>query len=294
MTRFNWQHAVALAVALLMAPALSQAAESYDNCTGYIDAVPAVLTTQGTWCLRHDVATSIASGTAITVATNNVTIDCNDFKLGGLAAGAGTAATGIGAVNRFNTTVRHCNVRGFFYGLSFSGGGHAIEDNRFDGNTYEAMDIEGDGSVIRRNRVFDTGGSTQTTSATGIFAVNSADVMDNVVSGVTASGNGFAIGINVQSNGDGTIEGNHVRELVSDGSGAGGATAGIFSNATGTSGRIALRGNDVVGDSSTGSQGISCTGIVDTTNGRMKDNVISGFASGNVGCSDDGGNVVVP
>jgi hypothetical protein len=240
------------------------------------------------------VATAIASGNAVTVATNNVTIDCNDFKLGGLAAGTATTATGIGAANHFNTTVRHCNIRGFFYGLMFSGGAHTIEDNRFDGNTWTAMDIEGDGSIIRRNRVFDTGGSTQTNAATGIVVLNSADVLDNIVSGVTATGAGFAIGINTQSNPDGTVAGNHVRQLVSDGSGSGGATLGIYNNASGTSGRVTFRGNDVVGDGSTGSQGITCTGIVDTTNGRMKENVMSGFATGNVGCSDDGGNVIVP
>src|SRR4249920_3646904 len=102
MTRMNWQHAVALAILLVVAPAVSHAAESYDNCTGYIDALPAVIASQGTWCMRHDLTTSISSGNAISVLTNNVTIDCNDFKLGGLAAGAGTTAAGIYAPNRQN------------------------------------------------------------------------------------------------------------------------------------------------------------------------------------------------
>ena len=104
--------ALALAtLALSMAPDASHAAQSYDNCTGFIDSVPATITTQGTWCLRKDLSTSIRFGDAITVDANNVTIDCNDFKLGGLSAGPGTKAFGIAGRERQNITVRNCNVR---------------------------------------------------------------------------------------------------------------------------------------------------------------------------------------
>src|SRR5690242_4309124 len=94
----------------LLVPAAAAAAESYDNCSNTISSLPAVIATQGTWCLKGDLSTAITSGTAITINTNNVTIDCNNFKLGGLAAGAGTSTYGIFASNRLNATVRHCNV----------------------------------------------------------------------------------------------------------------------------------------------------------------------------------------
>ena len=77
----------------------ASAAESYDNCAGFITSLPAVISSQGTWCMKQDLATAVTSGFVITVATNNVTIDCNNFKLGGLAAGAGTQASGIFANN---------------------------------------------------------------------------------------------------------------------------------------------------------------------------------------------------
>jgi hypothetical protein len=80
-----WVVAILLAWPWIVPPA--QAAESYDNCSGYIDSVPAVIATQGTWCLRKDLSTAQTSGNAIEIAANNVVIDCNDFKLGGLAAG---------------------------------------------------------------------------------------------------------------------------------------------------------------------------------------------------------------
>src|SRR5690606_14805653 len=95
------------------------------------------------------------------VTTNNVTIDCNDFKIGGLAAGSGTATYGIYANDRFNLTVRNCNIRGFQIGIiTTEGGGHLIEDNGLDANTYIGIRVRSSGSTIRNNRVVDTGGST--------------------------------------------------------------------------------------------------------------------------------------
>ena len=78
--------ATAFVAAGLASPA-STAAESYDSCTGFIESLPATISTQGVWCLRRNLATAMTSGNAITITVNNVTIDCNDFKIGGLAAG---------------------------------------------------------------------------------------------------------------------------------------------------------------------------------------------------------------
>src|SRR5687768_16439274 len=120
--------ALVLLVAVHVAPA--HAAESYDNCTGFIETLPATISTQGTWCLKHDVSTAITSGNAITIAANNVTLDCNDFKVGGLAAGDSSAANGVYAASRLNATVRQCGVRGFSQGIWLDGAGHLVEDNR--------------------------------------------------------------------------------------------------------------------------------------------------------------------
>ena len=179
--------AVMLLIGLTAAPVTSHAAQSYDNCTGFITSLPATISTQGTWCLNADLATAITSGTAITVATNNVTIDCNDFRLGGLAAGLGTQANGIRANNRDNLTIRRCNIRGFFYGVWSDGGsGHLIEDSRFDGNTYVGIFVDANASIIRRNIVRATGGSTLSSDAFGISTSGSVDVLDNTINGVIA------------------------------------------------------------------------------------------------------------
>ena len=94
---------VLLGIACFAAPV--QAAESYDNCTGFIDSLPATISTQGTWCLRKHLYTSVTSGAAISVLTDNVTVDCNHFRLSGLGAGIGTNAVGISAgASRLNAT----------------------------------------------------------------------------------------------------------------------------------------------------------------------------------------------
>src|SRR4249919_615558 len=118
MTRFCLCAFLLLGIALLVAPRAAHA-ETYNTCTGFITSVPTVITTQGTWCLKQDLTTALTIGVAITINTNNVTIDCNDFKLGGLAAGVGSQVHGIYAANRSNLTVRHCNIRGFYNGVYF-------------------------------------------------------------------------------------------------------------------------------------------------------------------------------
>jgi hypothetical protein len=284
-----------LSALFLVHPDNAHGAQSYDNCTGFITSIPAVVTNQGTWCMKQDLATAMTSGEAITIAANNVTIDCNDFKLGGLAAGTATWSYGIYANNRFNATVRHCNIRGFKIGLLFdataasTSGGHLVEDNRFDGNTYIALFVKGDGSLLQRNRIFDTGGGTSSgaSHAFGISTDFAVDVLNNSVSGVTATtgSNGYAVGIDVEYAPYGRVVGNSVSGLIKDGIATG---LGIYL-INGGSSRIAIHDNDIVGDGLTGF-GIDCTSTTD----RVRTNTISAFATGIGGCSDDGGNIISP
>jgi len=280
-----------------VAPA--RAAESYDNCTGFITSLPAVISTQGTWCLKQDLTTAMTSGNAITIHASNVTVDCNDFKIGGLAAGTATETYGIAAHNLLNITVRHCNIRGFFAGAALwgeFGGGHVIEDSRFDGNTYIGVLIAGDGSTVRRNRVLDTGGSTAASAnggAVGIAAQYSPDVLDNTVSGVTATSgtDGDATGISMLFNHaalgsivGSSVKGNRVRGLFAAGSGS---IAGFGSF---QAEKIVLQDNDFVGDASAGSTGIVCY----SSTSHARNNMINGFATGISVCADDGANIVAP
>ncbi|MEZ0471490.1 right-handed parallel beta-helix repeat-containing protein [Luteimonas salinilitoris] len=281
---------LALLAGIAAAPAPVRA-ETYHTCTGFIDSLPATINTQGTWCLRHDLSTSIASGSAITVATNNVTIDCNDFKIGGLAAGADTLANGIVANNRFNVTVRHCNVRGFLVGIrTLGGGGHLIERNRVDANTLNGMRVAvGPGSTVRGNLVVDTGGAgpgVLAGEATGIYAGHGVHIIDNTISGVAPtpeSGSATAYGIYTETNGDGTVIENRIQGLAAAGAGS---AHGIWNN---NSGRTFVSSNKLKGDGATNSVGVRCTNIQATAH----DNAIAGFATGVLNCLSSS-NIVNP
>jgi len=182
--------------------------------------------------------------------------------------------------------VRHCSIRGFYFGVLLQGAGgsgHAVEDNRFDGNTFIAVNVDGDGSVIRRNRVFDTGGSTLQIDAYGISGYFTVDILDNTVSGVVArsGGGGGAIGIYTNGSNSGNVIGNRVRGLFKDGTNFAVGIANV--NDT----RVEMRDNNVMG---VGELGLSCGSVSDTA----KDNVVNGFGIALVTCSDVGGNATLP
>jgi hypothetical protein len=288
--RFRISTFILLALAwLVSAPRIAHAAESYDNCTGFITSVPAVISTAGTWCLRQDVATAVASGSAIFIGADNVTLDCNNFRIDGQSAGLASQAFGVRAINRLGATVRNCNIRGFYVGVYFtgaSGGGNIVENNRLAANTFVGAWIEGDGSLIRNNQILDTGGSQVKADAYGIYTTYAVDIADNAVTDVLArsGGNGGAVGIFTLSNSSGKITGNGVSDVIKDGSGHAVAIRNL------SSGRIILRDNNLTSDGSAGSTGVSCS----SANGAAKDNVLSSFTTAISVCTDSGGNSVIP
>lgn len=268
---------------LLALTAMAPARAETINCTP-IPTVPTSLAAQGIYCLTADLSTSITSGSAIQIDTNNVTIDCNGYKLGGLAAGAGTTAIGISASGRSNLTVRNCSVRGFRTGLSFSGSGHAVEDSRFDANTRIGVKVTGDGSVIQRNLVLNTGGNTANLDPRGIETSDDVDVIDNTVAGVTATtGSGdAAYGIYSLANTSGSISGNRVRNVLPDG---GGSPIGIWAT---LSTRPTISGNHLSNPATTGF-GIVCDAAEVTATVK---NVVNGYATGIHSNCIDSDNVV--
>jgi hypothetical protein len=168
-------------------------------CT-HITSLPYVISAQGSYCLDRSLSTSQTTGAAITVNTDFVTIDLNSFKIGGGAAGLGTNAVGVYALNRKNVVIRNGNIRGFLYGIQLTGGtsqAHIVEDMRLDENTFTGIYVNATGSTIRRNSVVKTGGSTAImVTAAGIWAVgNGIKVIDNSVDNTGAGVGGVAIAL---------------------------------------------------------------------------------------------------
>jgi len=266
-----------LGLAVLLAPHAAQAAESYDNCTGFIDSVPATISTQGVWCLRKDLSTGLTDVAAITVANNNITIDCNGFKLGGLAAGPDSQAFGVLATFRLNATVRNCAIRGFRIGVNLlgaDGGGHLVEDNRIDQSLSRGVEIQGAGNLVQRNRVFDTGSGLE-----GVGIAAQADIRDNSVEGVVG-----ASATGILSGGAGTqVRGNRIRNILPT---TAGEAYGIWS----ADPYQYIVDNRLMGASGAEAFGRGISGV--DANTVCRDNLISQFVTGIDVCQDAGGNVV--
>jgi len=187
-----------LSLTLLLVAGLSARAET-TNCTA-ITSLPAVITSQGVYCLTGDLSTSMTSGNAIEIQVNNVTLDLNGFKLGGLGAGDATQTNGIFADQRKNITIKNGIVRGFLRGIwldapSFTASsGHVVKNILADQNTNTGIWVAGLGNTVSRNRVVDTGGSTVSPNMSGILVSGfGAKVTDNAISTTTGTNNTFGI-----------------------------------------------------------------------------------------------------
>lgn len=234
--RSRYVLAAVIATACLL-PADGRAAESYDTCVGYVDALPAVLSAPGTWCLRKNLSTNITTGAAIQLTSADVVLDCNGFRL--LGTGTGTT-TGVLAEFKENPVVRRCTVRGFANGTFLTGSGVVVEDNRFEDNGVAIRTVADTGAdafnrfgavVVRRNVVLDS-------AAVGIQTYGATHVLDNVVDGV-ASGSPDRAGI-AASAGPVTIGGNTVRNIAPGESSVEGIDAALAYDAT-------IRDNIVIG-----------------------------------------------
>jgi parallel beta-helix repeat protein len=181
-------------------------------CNQFITSLPYTITVQGHYCFNRNLSTGITTGNAITINADYVVLDLNNFKLGGGAAGPGSAAFGVSSDGRSNVTVRNGNIRGFRWGIALEGAGASnllVENNVVDGNLTAGIVVRAvSGGVVRDNIVTNTGGSTiggwpggfdhragitliSTTSSQGV----ALDVRNNVVDTVFGDGLHTALGI---------------------------------------------------------------------------------------------------
>ena len=207
-----------LALAAALTAPMAQA--EITACTP-ITTAPVTISTPGIYCFTADINTNLASGNAITIASNNVTIDMNGHKFGNLAAGVGTAAYGFYASQQKNITIRNGTIRGFYAGVflddvaPYTGSsGNVIEDLRADGNTVFGLQVEGSGNIVRHNQVVNTGGSTVYSTVVGISSWGpDAQILDNIVNGTVSKSSGVAYGIYLQAaNGSMPVR-NHVTNV---------------------------------------------------------------------------------
>jgi len=213
-----------ISTGLLMASVctLPARAETID-CTA-ITSLPYVIATQGVYCLTGNLSTSMTSGNAITINTNNVTLDLNGYKLGGLGAGDGTQTNGIYANQKKNITIKNGIVRGFYRATYLlddfpytNSSGHVITGILADQNTHVGIQIDGLGNTVSHNTVVDTGGSTVSDIALGITVRGSgAKVVNNTIATTTAQNTAYADGISLTNSDYSLIQNNTITDTITD------------------------------------------------------------------------------
>ena len=219
-------------------------AETLD-CTA-ITTLPYTITAQGIYCLTGNLSTGMIAGNAITINTNNVTLDLNGYKLGGLGGGDSTETNGIYAYQKKNITIKNGIVRGFYQGIFLlddfpysNSSGHVITSILADQNTQGGIHVDGLGNTISHNIVVDTGGSTVSDIALGITVRGSgAKVVNNTVATTTAQNTAYADGITLTNSDYSLIQNNTVSDTISD---AGQSAAIYMASSTG----VFLRNNNL-------------------------------------------------
>lgn len=251
------------------------------ECTEIVN-VPTVITQQGVYCLKKDLSNPISTGAMIDIQAHNVTIDLNGWKLGGGAAGPGTNARGIRAVDRRNITIRNGSIRQFRVGVSLEDGansnssGHILEDLKLDGNIATGAFVAGDNVIIRDNQIIDTG---TIADPVGLWLTNGNRVWvtGNMISGV--NGTASIRGISLSGIKGGEISNN----VIMDVSGSTGAGYGIYATNT-----TALYKDNSIINNYTGNIGKGHTGIKasvqDSSKGICLDNTIIGYYYPAVDC----------
>jgi hypothetical protein len=250
-----------------------------------IATLPAVITAPGVYCLVADHAVAMASGNAVTIGVDHVTLDCNGFVIDGRPSGTTTQASGIAAVQRNNVTVRGCSVRGFATGIRLvetAGAaipfGHLVEDNTIYGAEARGIVVNADHSTVRRNRVLETGYQALNAEV-GIRTLYAVDVEDNAVTGVYNYSNGVSYGIYAGRNSGGTIRGNRLAFL------SGGSTA---IRVVGSSDLMTIESNFISARAGYARDGIVCS----AGTAVARTNIVTGAGTrALVGCEDGGGNV---
>ena len=277
--------AAAMFVAFFTFGTFTATAETTE-CTE-ITVLPATINTQGVYCLKKNLVTAIASGNAITINTNNVTIDLNGWKLGGAAAGAGTLANGIFALDRINIVLRNGSIRGFLRGIFLDkatgpSSGHIVEGILADGNRQVGIFVEGDGTTIRNNKVTNTGLGTNSTVAYGISAGfgEGISIIRNMVSVVEETAS--SAGIYVDTVKGAEVRNNRVFDIIGNVS-----VSGIV---TFSSERVVFKDNTViVTQPGGGTRGIGDIGS--SFNVGCIDNQVSGVGFPFDDCDTSSGNV---
>lgn len=155
----------ALLLSLAAVPALAQDAQPA-ACQA-LTSLPATISAPGNYCLTGNHTTAITSGNLITIAANDVTLDCQDHTLRSTATNNNASSSAVYALDRNNLMIKNCRIIGGFtnginvrQNLTVPNKSYytVIMRNFVAGPFWQGIVAYGSGIEVRENRVYDIGG----------------------------------------------------------------------------------------------------------------------------------------
>jgi hypothetical protein len=154
------RHLFAATCLLFAAAPASSLAETTD-CT-VISTLPATLSNPGVYCINQDLVLAGATGTAVTITADSVTLDLNGHALRSKAS-ANTATTGVGLSGHKYFTIIDGTIAGFANAIDVQSPasgtrslGGVIADLKIQRSVAAGIGVDCDGCVVRNNLVTDT------------------------------------------------------------------------------------------------------------------------------------------
>lgn len=211
------RRSLVLLVAILSAisPALSPA--QVPQTATPITTLPATIKKPGIYVMKKDLNFKLATGAAITITANDVTLDLGGHVLSNtLAATATTTPTtaiGVSSSGPINVTVRNGRIVGFTDGINLASndpGEFVVEHLQINDCNHTGIKISGDQVEVRECRLRNIGSATAPSNVWGILVeANTSYVAGNEVYDMV-SNTTPPRGIQVASLALGTIAGNRV------------------------------------------------------------------------------------
>lgn len=164
-----------------------------------ISSLPYPITNSGFYYLGGNL--TCASGTAITVSANNVTLDLMGFTLTGNTT---SGSNGILIGGSRNVEIRNGTIHGCYTGIYGYGGNNRVISVKASYCAALAMELDGVGNLFQNCSAFNTGPTAgfiscmylQTGTITGCISIN------NNIGGIGMSGPGLVTNNTANSNGN--------------------------------------------------------------------------------------------
>ena len=185
-----------------------------------ITAFPVVINTPGKYCVEKSTVYNTVLGAAITIESDNVTIDFNQHTLLGWSSSSNDLVAAIVANNHKNITLRSGWISGFPRGIAITGNssdsrGHIIENMKVSNFYSTAITLNGDSSLLRNNKIYSSSYNARAGNKTGMqLSGSDIRVLGNYIFGVYTNATGDAHGIRLISAPRALVKNNALSDLL--------------------------------------------------------------------------------